>query len=170
MKVSNYDLRPSRTLGFRRMEQSEQTARLALEHPKTEEAVAITKDSIKFNPLPARLDTWEQLEVLAPPYHQPHKPVSPFHYLYGDNPHLIVTVGGGMFPIPDRPRGGLTIREALELRDKAEQAAIQSRAKAATEKDGLAASTVAELIFAGIAAVSAIVVVVVLLPKILERF
>ncbi len=170
MKVSNYNLHPSRTLGFRRLSQSETTARLALEHPKTAEAIVITRDSIKFNPLPTRLETWDELERLAPPYNQPHKPVSTFHWLYGDNPHMIQTVGGGMFPIPDHPDGGLGIHEAIDLYDAAEQAALQSRAKAATEKDGWAASTFAEMVFAGIAAVSTIIVAVVLLPKILESF
>ena len=171
MKVSNWDLRPSRTLGFRRLEQSETTARLALEHPKTVEAVAITPDSIKFNPQPIELDTWQEVLELAPQYQQPPKKVSPFHYLIGDNPHMVQTVGGGMFPVPDRPNQPITVMESLSLYDAAEQAAIQSRAKAETEKPGRwAGSTIAEVIFAGIAAVCAGVVAVALVPRLLERF
>ncbi len=171
MKVSNWDLRPNRTFALRKMSQDGGTAMMALEHPKTKEAVAVTRGSIKFNPDPIPLTSWEALTQLPPPYATGPKRVSSWAWLTGDNPFQMITVGGGMIPVPDRPATQVPYQTALNIYDEGEQAALQFRAVAkARASGGWAVSTVVQLVLAGVSAIAALVVAFGLLPTIIERF
>lgn len=153
------------------MGMDEETGMMALEYPRTEEAAIITKGSIKFNPLTTILENWQGLVKLPPQPEIPEKKVGAWAWITGDNPFLFITSGGSMLPMPDRPGEGHEYKEVVTLYSKAQQAALLARGVTPARKAGdLKVSTMVQITLAGISALSALLVVAALLPRILEQY
>lgn len=168
MKVNNLDLQPNRTFRFRKLELDDRTAMRALVHQKTEEAILVTESAVKYHPATIELDTWQQLLDLADLEEETPKTVSPWAWITGDNPFLVVTSAGNPFPFGEGPENQVDYDEALRLYTEATQAALHSRgiAAAISQSFGLAIQG----IMAGICVVGAIITAAVLIPKILETW
>jgi len=168
MKVSNLDLQPDRTFRYRKLELDNQTAMRALVHKRTEEAILVTDNAVKFHPKPKVIQSWQELLSLPDPEEVTHKPVSSWAWLTGDNPFLILTSAGNPFPIEEIPGKNLDYEDARKLYTEGKQAALHSRGIAAAQHERM--GLLVQGVLAAICVIGATITVFVLLPKVLERF